>query len=107
MTWAECAAAGMSQAEAARHRGMTKAAACQAAKRQGLTFKPGRRDMFKGASRPPEFGRRISATMLARSWKTALSPEEHEAYASYIRRHFRKAEALRIIGREDLIEGSQ
>jgi hypothetical protein len=63
--------------------------------------------MLKGTSRPPEFGRRISATKQARSWKTALSPEEREAYAAYVRRHLRKAEALRVIGREDLIEGSQ
>jgi hypothetical protein len=43
-TWQECAAAGMTQADAARARGMTRAAACNAAKRLVLTFADGWRD---------------------------------------------------------------
>ena len=42
MTWAECAAAGMSKREAAEARQVSISAANMAAKRLGLTFRHGR-----------------------------------------------------------------
>lgn len=42
MSWAECAAAGMSKAEAARHRGATDAAASDWQSRHGVKFVDGR-----------------------------------------------------------------
>lgn len=90
LTWEACAAAGMSAAEAARAMGFSKPAATQYARRNGLKFRDGR---FKnGGARNP------AANPLAK-----LTPAERADYDLIKRKKFTRAEALRLVGRHDLV----
>lgn len=86
MSWRECAAAGMTQAEAARHRGMKAPAACLAAKRQGLTFRNGR------SGRDGSFFARLTNVEMA-------------DYRMFTRsKRLSRQEALVALGRTDLVK---
>lgn len=89
MTWAECAAAGMSQREAAEARQVSISAAKMAAKRLGLTFRPVPK---KEALNRPE----VNPLVL-------LTPTERADYDLLKRAGHSRNDALRSIGRGDLI----
>lgn len=95
MTYEECAAAGMTQAETARAMGRSKSAVSVAAKRLGLTF--------AGRSPSPETIEKIRAANLGPL--TALTEAELDDYRFLRRTGYRRAEALAAMGRMDLIGG--
>ncbi len=85
MTWAECAAAGMSQREAAEARQVSVAAASIAAKRLGLTFRP---VPMKEALNRPDVKERHRAAM-----KEALNrPEVKERRSAAIKEAMNRPE---------------
>jgi hypothetical protein len=85
-TWAECAAMGMTQAEAARHRGVSRVAAWRWSQRSGVAF------------------RRIVPKKRRGSVLSRLTPAELAAYRICMDKgKYRRAEALAAIGRTDLI----
>jgi len=115
MTWAECAAAGMSQREAAEARQVSVSAACIAAKRLGLTFRP---VPMKEAMNRPEVKERRRAAMNRPEVKerhraamnrpevnplVLLTPTERADYDLLKRAGHSRNDALRSIGRGDLI----
>lgn len=90
-TWEECAAAGMTQADAARARGMSRAAACNAAKRLGLTFADGWRDE-----------RALARLRRANHWQVRwavcnLSPEERAHYDQLRKLGMTYMEAIQLL----------
>jgi hypothetical protein len=105
MTWEECAAAGMSKAEAARHRGVSTPMAVYHAKRLGLTFRNGWADC--GANlrdRAPHV-----ASGRVRSAKAKMTPSELACYDALRQGRDKLSidDALRLIGRADLIDGKK
>jgi len=119
MTWAECAAAGMSQREAAEARQVSVSAASIAAKRLGLTFRPV--PMTEAMNRPevkerlrtamnrPEVKERRSAAIKEALNRpevnplVLLTPTERADYDLLTRAGHSRNDALRSIGRGDLI----
>jgi hypothetical protein len=90
MTWEECAAAGMSQAEAARARGRSRCSASLYAKRNGLTFPDGRKDeahaersaeRLRALHADPEFKKAHAERLRARN----ADPEFKKAHAERLR----------------------
>ena len=128
-TYEECAAAGMSQAEAARARGAGRSAASLYSKMHNLQFKNGRTDpdsrerriaALKAAMTTPNVRAQLSARMkkmrqdpafaarLGRRIPVGLTDAEVEDYRFLTKRkHLTRDEALRAVGRADLIEGAQ
>ena len=104
MTWEQCAAAGMSKAEAARHRGVTVSTAVYQAKRLGLTFKDGRKE--NGSNLRDAVTHDLSA--LTRRAISKMTPAERACYRALRQGpdKFSIDDALRLIGRADLIEGA-
>ena len=119
MTWAECAAAGMSQREAAEARQVSVSAASIAAKRLGLTFRP---VPMKEAMNRPEVKERLRTAMNRPEVKerrsaaikealnrpevnplVLLTPTERADYDLLKRAGHSRNDALRSIGRGDLI----
>lgn len=119
MTWEECCAAGMSQAEAARARGMSKSAAGEYAKRHGLVFADG----IYSPSRRQAASERMRARMAdpvqreragqavrerhadpARNPLLRLTPAERADYDLFKLKGCTREEAFRLIGRVDLVE---
>lgn len=88
LTWEACAAAGMSQAEAARAMGLTRPSASQYARRHGLKFRD---------------GRKTNGTHLIDNALAKLTPAERADYNWIKRKRFTRTEALRLIGRLDLV----
>jgi hypothetical protein len=89
--YAGCAAAGMTAAESARALGVSSAAVSYAAKRLGLTFR-----RYIRPKNTPTYRTRLSLL---------LTPAEFADYELLTKSHrYRRDEALRAIGRADLIE---
>lgn len=119
MTWAECAAAGMSQREAAEARQVSVSAANMAAKRLGLTFRPvpmkeamnrpEAKERLRAAMNSPEVKERLRAAMKAAMNRpdvnplVLLTPTERADYDLLKRAGHSRNDALRSIGRGDLI----
>lgn len=99
-TWAECHAAGMTASQAAQARGRHKSCATAWARRRGLRFADGRS--------VPEFRahlKRIAVASAANrnAWRGQLTATELADYQLFMSHGYRRAEALKAIGREDLI----
>ena len=118
-----CAAEGLTQAETARRLGVSTPAVRQYAKRHGLTFTDGRRTLahakraaenLRAAQQCPEFRAKVSAGLRRYhkrrrdEFRAELGPVNYEHFRFLRwRKKFRRAEALRTIGRADLIEGAE
>lgn len=99
-SWEECAAAGMTHTEAARARGVTRAAASHAARRMGLVFADGR----KSAAHAERM--RALHDDPSRNPLVQLTPAERADYDTLVKRGgLSRAEAFRAIARVDLIRG--
>lgn len=96
-TWEDCAAAGMSTSEAARARGVSSSAATQYAKRHGLVFRDARGDDANRERARTLRGRAHCSGPLAQ-----LTPAERAEYDLFRRKKYSSAEALRMLGRENL-----
>ena len=103
-TWAECAAAGMSQSEAARHLGKHQTAAQWHIKRYGLVFRNGLADNGANLRGPKGDNWRYAKRATAK-----MTPNELGCYRALRQGpdKFSIDDALRLIGRADLIEEPQ
>lgn len=124
-----CAAAGMSKAETARALGVAQSSVKSAAKRHGIVFVDKRvqhcsealrqkwadpayraarsehaRKTTKRAWARGDFDGRRSPRLAAVSLLTA---PEYEDYRTYMAAGYRRAQALRAIGRADLVEAKE
>jgi hypothetical protein len=97
--WRECAEAGMSLSEAARHLGKPVSSGWAYARRHGFAFV---QNQEKNRERHRERMRRLHADP-ARNPLVLLTPAEREDYDVCMRAGRTRAEALRAIGREDLL----
>lgn len=88
MTYEQCMAAGMTSHEAAAARGVGVRTVQLWAQRRNLRW-----------AKPP----RPKRAGVDTSWGRKLTAEEREVYTKYRRCDFDRAEALKLIGREDLI----
>lgn len=123
-----CAAAGMSKSETAEHCGVTRRSVGKAAERHGIQFvlwrdKPEVRqamaDRIRARNADPEFAakrnaattRRLKAShaagKLIPKHLRALTPEERAEYDAARKLGCLKDEALRSIGRPDLVEAAE
>ena len=100
-TWEQCAAAGMSLTAAARHLGRTVSAGSIYAKRHGVSFQRDtefaerNRERMKALNADPEFNP-----------LSALTREERADYDLLVKKGgMKRDEALKSIGRADLIRG--
>lgn len=111
--WRDCAEAGMSLSEAARHLGKRPSSGGRYAKRHGFSFAKKSADLTRERLRrlhaDPEFAerhreriRRLHADP-ARNPLVLLSAAERADYNVCKRSGMTRAEALRAIGREDLL----
>jgi len=118
MTWEECAAAGMSQAEAARARGRSRCSASLYAKRTGLAFREGRKDKahaersrqrMRGLHADPDFAKAHAERMRALHADPAVDMRHKhiraldaagllDEYRTLMKERYTKAEALAALG---------
>ena len=88
MSWAECAAVGMSKAEACKHRGTSPSAALYQQKVHGIQFANG--------YKTPEHAARARAA--SRKHIEHLTDAQKVEYRVFIKNDYRPAEALAAIG---------
>jgi hypothetical protein len=107
MTWEECAAAGMSQAEAARARGRSRNSASLYAKRTGLAFRDGRNDeahaersaeRMRALNADPEFKKANAERSAERMRALNADPEFKKANAE------RSAERMRALNADPAVD---
>ena len=98
-TWEECAAAGMTKAEAARAMGVYHSAAGSYAKRHGLAFRNGRKSNGANFRNQPNIGGRVNRIL------SQMTPQERDNYRALRRPPAKRSieDALRLVGRADLI----
>ena len=109
-TWEECAAAGMTVAEAAMELGRKKSSGWSYARRNGLKFKRGYKAVSDAAAkrmkalRQQDWFNKKSNDI--RSKIRSLPPDDRNAYKTYRKSGYSVNEAMAAINRHDLIESS-
>ena len=118
MTWEDCAAAGMTVRQAAEAMGKSKAAATNYAKAHGFRFvnslpeddrrraskSAEMRDRWADPSSRAALRKSIASGLVGRSFRHLMSDQERREYDKLKRLGIARKDALRAIGRADLVE---